>query len=53
MSLELVDGIALSQIGHLVSLSLPLGAVLEPGITVAAGCMPHILNLKNPLFTED
>ena len=51
MSLELVDGIALSQIGHLVSAPLlPLGAVLELGITVAAGLHAAHSQFEEPII---
>ena|GEM_PF-4623178 len=50
VSLELVDGIALSQIGHLVSAPLlPLGAVLELGIHIASGLHAAHVSAEQPI----
>ena len=50
VSLELVDGIALSQIGHLVSAPLlPLGAVLDLGISIASGLHAAHGNSEQPI----
>ena len=50
LSLELVDGIALSQIGQFVSAPLlPLGAILELGIHASAGLEKAHANAQTPI----